>query len=74
MIAGLLSRAWGYLAAAAFAVGLIVAVWSLGQQSGRDAVTAEAARRGEEAREAGNAAARDAERDGAVDRLRGGGF
>jgi hypothetical protein len=74
MIGGLLSRAWGYVAAAAAAVAVIGAAFLRGQRAGRDAVAAEAARRGEEARQRGEAAAREAQRKGAADRLRDGRF
>jgi hypothetical protein len=74
MIAALWSRAWGYVAAAGAVLAAVAGVWLSGRRAGRDAVAAEAARRGEEARRAGDAAARDAQRDGASDRLRRGDF
>jgi len=74
MISGLLSRVWGYVAAVAAAVAVIGAAFLRGQRAGRDAMTAEAARRGEEARQRGEAAAREAQREGAADRLRDGRF
>ena len=74
MIGGLLSRAWGYVAAAAAAVAVIGAAFLRGQRAGRDAMVAEAARRGEEARQRAEAAAREAQREGAIDRLRNGRF
>jgi hypothetical protein len=70
----MIPRIWGYVAAAAAAVGVVLAAFLRGQRAGKDGLRAEAAARGEQAREAGNAAARDAERDGALDRLRGGRF
>ena len=74
MIGGLMSRVWGYVAAAAAAVAVIGAAFLRGQRAGRDAVVAEAARRGEEARQRAEAAAREAQREGALERLRRGEF
>jgi len=74
MIGGLMSRVWGYVAAAAAAVAVIGAAFMRGQRAGRDAMVAEAARRGEEARQRAEAAAREAQREGAVERLRRGEF
>jgi len=74
MIGGILSRIWGYVAAVAAAVAVIGAAFLRGQRAGRDAMVAEAARRGEESRQRAEAAAREAQREGAIDRLRNGRF
>jgi hypothetical protein len=74
MIAALWSRVWGYVAAAGAVVAAVAGVWLAGQRAGRDAVAAEAARRGEEARRRGDDAAREAQREGAGERLRRGEF
>jgi len=74
MIGGILSRVWGYVAAVAAAVAVIGAAFLRGQRAGRDAMVAEAARRGEETRQRAEAAAREAQREGAVERLRRGEF
>jgi len=74
MIGGLMSRVWGYVAAAAAAVAVIGAAFMRGQRAGRDAMVAEAARRGEETRQRAEAAAREAQREGALERLRRGEF
>jgi len=74
MIGGLMSRVWGYVAIVAAAVAAIGAAFLKGQRAGRDALVAEAARRGEESRQRAEAAARKAQREGAVERLRRGGF
>jgi len=74
MIGWLLSRVWGYVATVAAAVAVIGAAFMRGQRAGRDAVVAEAARRGEEARQRAEAAARQAQREGAVERLQRGEF
>ena len=73
-IGGLLSRAWGYVAIVAAAVAAIGAAFLKGQRAGRDALVAEAARRGEESRQRAEAAAREAQREGALERLRRGEF
>ena len=74
MIGWLLSRVWGYVATVAAAVAVIGAAFMRGQRAGRDAMVAEAARRGEEARQRAEAAAREAQREGALERLRRGEF
>ena len=74
MIGGLMSRVWSYVAAVAAAVAVIGAAFMRGQRAGRDAMVAEAARRGEESRQRAEAAAREAQREGAVERLRRGEF
>ena len=74
MIGGILSRIWGYVAAVAAAVAVIGAAFLRGQRAGRDAMVAEAARRGEESRQRAEAAAREAQKEGALERLRRGEF
>ena len=74
MIGGLMSRVWGYVAAVAATVAVIGAAFMRGQRAGRDAVVAEAARRGEETRQRAEAAAREAQKEGALERLRRGEF
>jgi hypothetical protein len=74
MAKGVIGRAWGYLAAAGAVVTAVMGVWLSGRRAGRDAVVAEAMRRGEEARRRGETAAREAQRDGALERLRRGDF
>jgi hypothetical protein len=73
-MAALFSRVWGYLAAVGAVLVAVLTIWTSGRRAGRDAVTAEAARRGEEARVKGDAAARDAQREGAASRMRRGEF
>ena len=73
-IGGLMSRVWGYVAIVAAAVAAIGAAFLRGQRAGRDAVIVEAARRGEETRQRAEAAAREAQREGALERLRRGEF
>jgi len=74
MIGGILSKVWGYVAAVAAAVAVVGAAFLRGQRAGRDAMVAEAARHGEESRQRAEAAAREAQREGAIDRLRNGRF
>jgi hypothetical protein len=74
MIPAFLSRAWGYVAAAGAALAVVAWAFWRGVTAGRDAVRADAARRGAEAQARGAEAARAAEREGAADRLRGGRF
>lgn len=74
MIGAFLSRAWGYVAAAGAAVAVVAWAFLRGFKAGRDAVRADAARRGAEAQARGAEAARQAERDGAAERLRKGEF
>lgn len=74
MITALWGRAQAWLAAAGLVLGAIVSAWVVGRRSGGERVRAQAAEAEQEAREAGDAAARDAERDGATDRLRNGRF
>ena len=74
MIPAFLSRAWGYVAAAAAALAVVLWAFLKGARAGRDAVAADAARRCAEAQARGAEAARAAEREGAQERLRGGRF
>ena len=74
MIAGLISRAWGYVAAAGAALAAVAWAFLRGQKAGRDAVRADAAQRGAEAQARGAEAARAAEREGAAERLKRGEF
>jgi hypothetical protein len=74
MIPALGGRVWGYGAAAGAVLAAVAGVWLSGRRAGRDAVAAEAARRGEEARARGEAAERQAQREGAAERLREGRF
>jgi uncharacterized membrane protein YdjX (TVP38/TMEM64 family) len=74
MIAALWGRVWGYVAAAGAVLAAVAGVWLSGRRAGRDAAAADAARQGEEARARGEAAERQAQRDGAAERLRRGGF
>jgi hypothetical protein len=62
------------LAAVVGVVTLIVGAFMRGSKAGRDGAAAEAARRRSEAEKRGNAAAADAGRDGAAERLRRGDF
>jgi hypothetical protein len=74
MIPAFLSRAWGYVAAAGAALAVVAWAFLRGARAGRDAVAADAARRGAEAQARGAEAARAAEREGAAERLRDGRF
>jgi len=74
MMQALIGRIWGYLAAAGAVLAAVAGVWLSGRRAGRDAVAAEAARRGEEARARGEAAERQAQREGAAERLKRGEF
>lgn len=74
MIGSLLSRAWGYLAAAGAALAIVALAFARGRTAGRDAMRAEAAQRAAEAQARGAEAARQAEREGAAERLRRGEF
>lgn len=74
MISGLFSRAWGYVAAVGAALAVIILAFLRGQKAGRDAVRADAARRGAETQARGVESARQAEREGAVERLKRGEF
>lgn len=74
MMAALWARAQAWLAAAGLVLGAVVSAWVVGRRSGGERVRAQAAQAEQEARGAGDAAARDAERDGASSRLRDGRF
>lgn len=74
MMATLWARAQGWLAAAGLVLGAVVSAFIVGRRSGGERVRAQAAAEEQQARRAGDAAARDAERDGAVDRLQRGNF
>jgi hypothetical protein len=74
MIPAFLSRAWGYVAAAGAALAVVAWAFLRGVTAGRDAVRADAARRGAEAQARAAEAARAAEREGAAERLRDGRF
>jgi hypothetical protein len=62
------------LGAFAALVALIIGAFARGSKAGKDSAAADAARRRSQAEEKGNAAARDAGRDGADKRLRSGDF
>jgi hypothetical protein len=74
MMAALWNRLSACLAAAGALLAALAGVWLSGRRAGRDAAAAEAARRGEEARARGEAAERQAQREGAAERLRQGRF
>lgn len=74
MVTALLGCAWGYVAAAAAAVAVVGMAFLKGRRARRDAVTAAAARHGEEARQRGEAAEREGRGEDVVARLRRGGF
>lgn len=67
-------RIWGYVAAAAAAIGVVLAAFLRGQRAGRDRVRAEAAAKGQAAQAAGDAAAAQAQQQGAKRRLMDGRF
>ena len=70
----MIPRIWGYVAAVAAAVGVVVAAFLRGQRAGKDRVRAEAAEKGQAAQAAGDAAAAQAQGQGAAERLRDGRF
>jgi hypothetical protein len=74
MIAALLSRVWGYLAAAGAVLAAVATVWFGGRRAGRTAAQVEALRQEQQTRARAEAAQRDAQREDVVDRLRRGGF
>jgi hypothetical protein len=74
MIGLLLSRLWGYLAAAGAVLAAVVTVWSSGRRSGRTAAQVEALRQEQQARERAEAAVREAQKEDLVARLRRGGL
>jgi hypothetical protein len=70
----MIPRIWGYVAAAAAAIGVVLAAFLRGQRAGRDRVRAEAAEKGQAAQAAGDAAAAQAQQQGAKRRLMDGQF
>jgi hypothetical protein len=74
MIGLLFSRLWGYLAAAGAVLAAIATVWFSGRRAGRTAAQIEAVRQGEQARARGEEAAREAQKENIVARLRRGGM
>ena len=70
----MIPRIWGYVAAAAAAIGVVLAAFLRGQRAGRDRVRAEAAAKGQAAQAAGDAAAAQAQQQGAKRRLMDGRF
>lgn len=70
----MIPRVWGYVAAAAATVGVVLAAFLRGQRAGRDGMRAEAAAKGQAAQAAGDAAAAQAQGQGAAERLRDGRF
>jgi hypothetical protein len=73
-LAPIWARFSGWIAAAGLVLGAIASAWIVGRRSGGERVRAQAAASEQSARRAGDAAARDAERDGADSRLRDGRF
>ena len=74
MIAAAWTRLQGWLALAGAALAAIGAAYLAGRRDGRDARSVEAMREEQQTRRTGDAAARDAERTGAAERLRRGDF
>lgn len=74
MLTALTTRLWPYIAAAGAALALLWRLVASARQSERDRMAARAAEVEQRARRAGDAAAADAERDGAAKRLRDGRF
>ena len=70
----MIPRIWGYVAAAAAAIGVVLAAFLRGQRAVRDRVRAEAAAKGQAAQAAGDAAAAQAQQQGAKRRLMDGRF
>ncbi len=73
-LTGIGARAWAVLATVGAALAVVGGAFLRGRQAGRDAARVRAAEAEQQARRAGDAAAADAERDGATDRLRSGRF
>ena len=74
MLTAISTRLYAYAAAAG---ALLLVVWRVlagVRQAERDRIAAQAAQDEQQARDRGNAAAADAERDGATERLRTGRF
>ena len=74
MIAVAWARIQGWLAVAGAALAAVGTAYLAGRRDGRDARDAEAVRKEQRTRRAGDATARDAERAGAAERLRRGDF
>jgi hypothetical protein len=74
VIAAVWARLQGWLAFAGAALAAIGAAYLAGRRDGRDARSVEAVHEEQQTRRVGDAAARDAERTGAAERLRRGGF
>jgi hypothetical protein len=74
MIALLWSRVQGTVAAILLVIGAMVSAWIVGRKTGGERVRAQAAAREQELRETADAAARDAQRFTASERLRDGKF
>jgi hypothetical protein len=74
MLTAIWIRFQPWVAAVGAALGVIAAAFVAGRRSGGDRVRAQAAAAEQKLRENGDEAARDAERTGAVDRLRDGRF
>jgi hypothetical protein len=74
MIALLWSRVQGTVAAILLVIGAMVSAWIVGRKTGGERVRAQAATREQELRETADAAARDAQRFTASERLRDGKF
>ncbi|MBR0669981.1 hypothetical protein GXW76_02235 [Roseomonas soli] len=74
MIAAAWARVQGWLALVGATLAALGAAYLAGRRDGRDARHAEAAREEQRTRRAADAAAREAERDGAAERLRRGDF
>jgi hypothetical protein len=74
MIAALLSRVSGYLAAAGAVLAAVATVWLGGRRAGRTAAQVEATRQEQQTRARAEAAERDAQQEDVVNRLRRKGF
>lgn len=73
-LAAIPARLWAYLAAIGAGLLVLARLLASARQNERDRMAAKAAEREQLARRAGDAAAADAERDGANRRLRDGTF
>jgi hypothetical protein len=67
-------EAYAWIAAIGAAIAGVVAIFLRGTKAGRDAAKADAAASHQKAERQGNEAASAAQRDGAAERLRSGGF
>lgn len=74
MLATLSTRLWTALAALGAILATLGAVWARGRQSGLDRARAKAMEQEQLTRRIADAAAHDAQRDGASKRLRDGNF